>query len=66
MTRDVSSAEAAGDRLLQFTKRRPKWNLAVRVCIAVIADEMPPEEARKRSWLRLRRRRYSSLSDATP
>ncbi|WP_353820829.1 DUF982 domain-containing protein [Mesorhizobium sp.] len=28
-------------------ERGPKWNLAVRVCIAVIADKMEAEEARK-------------------
>ncbi|WP_353002244.1 DUF982 domain-containing protein [Mesorhizobium sp. M1272] len=27
--------------------RGPDWTLAVRVCVAVIADEMEPEECRK-------------------
>jgi hypothetical protein len=47
LTRNVNNAEAAGQELLKWTKRGPKWNLAVRICIAVIADQMEPEEARK-------------------
>ncbi|TIM07746.1 MAG: DUF982 domain-containing protein [Mesorhizobium sp.] len=46
-TRSVDTAEAAVEELLDWTERGPKWNLAVRVCIAVIADKMEAEEARK-------------------
>ncbi|WP_352775797.1 DUF982 domain-containing protein [Mesorhizobium sp. M0571] len=47
MTRNVNNVEAAGQELMKWTKRGPKWNQAVRVCIACIADQMEPEEARK-------------------
>ncbi|WP_353011738.1 DUF982 domain-containing protein [Mesorhizobium sp. M0977] len=47
MTRNVNNVEAAGQELMKWTKRGPKWNQAVRVWIACIADEMEPEEARK-------------------
>lgn len=47
LTRNVNNVEAAGQELMKWTKRGPKWNQAVRVCIACIADEMEPEEARK-------------------
>ncbi|WP_292184367.1 DUF982 domain-containing protein [Mesorhizobium sp.] len=46
-TRNVDSAEAAVEELLNCTERGPKWNLALRVCIAVIADKMEAQEARK-------------------
>lgn len=46
-TRNVDTAEAAVEELLNCTKRGPKWNLALRVCVAVIADKMEAEEARK-------------------
>ncbi|MER9963229.1 DUF982 domain-containing protein [Mesorhizobium sp. M0045] len=42
-----NNAEAAGEELMKWTKRGPWWDLAVRVCMAVIFDEMEPEEARK-------------------
>ncbi|MER9969804.1 DUF982 domain-containing protein [Mesorhizobium sp. M0060] len=45
--RNVDNAEAAGEELMKWTKRGPWWDLAVRVCMAVIFDEMEPEEARK-------------------
>ncbi|MER9442280.1 DUF982 domain-containing protein [Mesorhizobium sp. M0340] len=32
---------------MKWTKRGPGWDLAVRVCMAVIFDEMETEEARK-------------------
>lgn len=46
-TRNVDTAEEAVEELLNCTKRGPKWNLALRVCVAVIADKMEAEEARK-------------------
>ncbi|WP_240992741.1 MULTISPECIES: DUF982 domain-containing protein [Mesorhizobium] len=46
-TRSVDTAEAAVEELLNCTERGPKWNFALRVCIAVIADKMEAEEARK-------------------
>ncbi|MES0038874.1 DUF982 domain-containing protein [Mesorhizobium sp. M0046] len=45
--RSVNNAEAAGEELMKWTKRGPWWDLAVRVCMAVIFDEMEAEEARK-------------------
>ncbi|WP_353017644.1 DUF982 domain-containing protein [Mesorhizobium sp. M1405] len=47
MTNHVNNADAAAKELLKWTKRGPQWNLAVHVCVAVLADEMEPEEARK-------------------
>ncbi|WP_352901660.1 DUF982 domain-containing protein [Mesorhizobium sp. M1340] len=47
LTHSASSAEAALKERLKWTKRGPQWNLAVRVCLRVISDEMEPEEARK-------------------
>ncbi|MER8509526.1 MULTISPECIES: DUF982 domain-containing protein [unclassified Mesorhizobium] len=44
---NVNNAETAGEELMKWTKRGPCWDLAVRVCMAVIFDEMEPEEARK-------------------
>ncbi|MER8931052.1 DUF982 domain-containing protein [Mesorhizobium sp. M0859] len=38
--RNVNNAEAAGEELMKWTKRGPWWDLAVRVCMAVIFDEM--------------------------
>ncbi|MER8386278.1 DUF982 domain-containing protein [Mesorhizobium sp. M0166] len=46
-TRKVSNAEAAAEELLKWTNHGLQWDLAVRVCIAVISDQMAPEEARK-------------------
>lgn len=46
-TRSVDTAEAAVEELLNWIERGPKWNLAVRVCVAVIADKMEAEDARK-------------------
>lgn len=43
---NVTSVEGASEQLLEWTKRGPRWNKAVRVCIAAIAGEMAPEEAR--------------------
>lgn len=47
LTRHVNNAVAAANELLKWTNRGPDWNLAVRVCVAVIADEIEPEECRK-------------------
>ncbi|MER8733748.1 DUF982 domain-containing protein [Mesorhizobium sp. M1227] len=47
LTHHVNNAVAAANELLKWTNRGPHWNLAVRVCVTVIADEMEPEEARK-------------------
>ncbi|WP_352976633.1 DUF982 domain-containing protein [Mesorhizobium sp. M1428] len=46
-THHVNNAVAAAKELLMWTNRGPQWNLAVHVCVAVLADEMEPEEARK-------------------
>ncbi|MER8381562.1 DUF982 domain-containing protein [Mesorhizobium sp. M0778] len=45
--RNVNNAEAAGEELMKWTKRGPWWDLAVRVCMAVIFRRDGPEEARK-------------------
>lgn len=47
MTHNVSNVEAASELLLQWTKRGPSWNLAVRVCMACLADQATPQEVRK-------------------
>ncbi|MER8719857.1 DUF982 domain-containing protein [Mesorhizobium sp. M0999] len=47
MTHNVTSVEAASELLLQWTKRGPKWNLAVRVCMACLADQATSQEVRK-------------------
>jgi len=47
MTHNVSNVEAAAEHLLQWTKRGPKWNLAVRVCMAALADQATPQEVRR-------------------
>ncbi|UVK39375.1 DUF982 domain-containing protein [Mesorhizobium sp. AR10] len=43
----VSHVEGAAEQLLKWTKKGPKWDYAVRVCMAALADEMPTQEARK-------------------
>ncbi|MBZ9806947.1 DUF982 domain-containing protein [Mesorhizobium sp. ESP-6-2] len=43
----MNNVEAAAAELLKWTKRDPKWNLAVRVCMAVLAGQASPEEARR-------------------
>lgn len=47
MTYNVSNVEAASEHLLKWTKRGPKWNLAVRVCMAALADQATAQEVRK-------------------
>ena len=47
MTHNVSNVETASEHLLQWTKRGPKWNLAVRVCMAALADQATPQEVRR-------------------
>ncbi|MER8396270.1 DUF982 domain-containing protein, partial [Mesorhizobium sp. M1340] len=47
LTLNVNNVEAAGQELMKWTKRGPCWEVAVRVCMAVIFDEMEAEEARK-------------------
>lgn len=47
MAYDVNSVEAASEQLLMWTKRGPKWNLAVRVCMACLADQATPQEVRR-------------------
>ncbi|UVK46643.1 DUF982 domain-containing protein [Mesorhizobium sp. AR07] len=43
----VSHVEAASEQLLKWTKKGPKWAYAVSVCRAALAEEVPPQEARK-------------------
>ncbi|WP_292696359.1 DUF982 domain-containing protein [Mesorhizobium sp.] len=32
---------------MKWTNKGPKWDYAMRVCIAALADEMPTQDARK-------------------
>ncbi|MGX5845013.1 DUF982 domain-containing protein [Mesorhizobium sp. ArgA1] len=43
---ECSSVEDAADQLLQWTRHGPKWNKAVCVCLAAMAGELTPEDAR--------------------
>ncbi|WP_352902553.1 DUF982 domain-containing protein [Mesorhizobium sp. M0833] len=45
--RNVDNVKTADEELMKWTKRGPWWDLAVRVCMAVIYDQMEAEEARK-------------------
>ncbi|MER9586825.1 DUF982 domain-containing protein [Mesorhizobium sp. M0276] len=47
MCHHVNNVERAAEELLKWTKRGPKWNYAVRICMACLADQMPTQEARK-------------------
>jgi hypothetical protein len=47
MSYNVSNVQAASEHLLTWTKRGPKWRLAVRVCMAAMADKATAQEARK-------------------
>ncbi|MCZ8548708.1 DUF982 domain-containing protein [Mesorhizobium qingshengii] len=43
----VSHVEGASEQLLKWTKKGPKWAYAVSVCRAALAEEVPPQQARK-------------------
>jgi hypothetical protein len=43
----ISNVQAASEELLKWTQRGPQWNRAVRVCIAALAGEATPQEARR-------------------
>nr|WP_318014151.1 DUF982 domain-containing protein [Mesorhizobium sp. BR1-1-3] len=45
MTYNVNSVEAASEYLVKWTKRGPKWNQAVRACMAAMAGEATAQEA---------------------
>ena len=47
MTHNVSNVQAAAEELIRWPKRGPKWALAVRVCMAALAEEATPQEARR-------------------
>ncbi|MER8571402.1 DUF982 domain-containing protein [Mesorhizobium sp. M1409] len=47
VTSGISHVEAASEELLRFTKKGPKWKLAVRVCMAALADEATSQEVRR-------------------
>ncbi|TGQ83697.1 DUF982 domain-containing protein [Mesorhizobium sp. M00.F.Ca.ET.151.01.1.1] len=47
MTAGINHIEGASERLLTFTKRGPKWDLAVRACMAALADQATPQEVRR-------------------
>ncbi|MBZ9719165.1 DUF982 domain-containing protein [Mesorhizobium sp. AD1-1] len=47
MTYNVNSVEAASEYLVKWTKRGPKWNQAVRACMAAMAGEATAQEARR-------------------
>lgn len=44
---NINSVEWAAEELLKWTKRGPKWNHAVRVCMAALADQATPQEVRR-------------------
>lgn len=44
---NVGSVEAAAEILLGWTKRGPKWNMAVRVCMAALVDQATTGEVRR-------------------
>jgi hypothetical protein len=44
---NVNSVQSASEQLLQWTKCGPEWHKAARICVACLAGEMEPEEARK-------------------
>lgn len=44
---NVNSVEGAARELLEWKKRGPKWNQAVRVCMAGLANEMTPAQVRE-------------------
>jgi hypothetical protein len=46
VTHHVNNVQGAAQELLKWKLKGPLWNRAVRVCIAAIAGEVPPEEAR--------------------
>jgi hypothetical protein len=46
VTYNVNNVEDAAEQLVKWTKCGPKWNKAVRVCLAALAGELTPEDAR--------------------
>ncbi|QPC92594.1 DUF982 domain-containing protein [Mesorhizobium sp. INR15] len=44
---DCNNVEGAFAELLKWTKRGPKWELAVKVCSAALADQATPQEVRR-------------------
>jgi hypothetical protein len=44
---NVTSVEGGAEELLKWTKRGPRWNKAVRIAMAVIADQIDAAEFRK-------------------
>ncbi|MFD2056811.1 DUF982 domain-containing protein [Mesorhizobium calcicola] len=42
-----SHVEGAAEQLLKWTKRGPKWNLAVETCMAAMEGNVPTQEARR-------------------
>ncbi|MER8605858.1 DUF982 domain-containing protein [Mesorhizobium sp. M1233] len=43
----VSHVEGAAEELMKWTKRGPKWNLAVQSCIDAFEDKVTPMDVRK-------------------
>ncbi|MER9950339.1 DUF982 domain-containing protein [Mesorhizobium sp. M0047] len=43
----INNVERAAEELLKWTKRGRKWNRAVHVCMACMADEAAPQEVRR-------------------
>ncbi|TIS54215.1 DUF982 domain-containing protein [Mesorhizobium sp.] len=43
---NVDSVEDAAEQLVKWTRRGPKWNKAVRVCVAALAGELTAEDVR--------------------
>ncbi|MER9665231.1 DUF982 domain-containing protein [Mesorhizobium sp. M0203] len=43
----VSHVEGAAEELMKWTNRGPRWDLAVRICTAALADKVSPQLAGK-------------------
>ncbi|TPL75272.1 DUF982 domain-containing protein [Mesorhizobium sp. B2-3-13] len=46
-TYHCSNVEGAAAELLKWNKRGPHWEKAVRACMACLADQATPQEARR-------------------
>ncbi|MDX8529127.1 DUF982 domain-containing protein [Mesorhizobium sp. MSK_1335] len=43
---EVNNVQAAAENLLEWPKRGGTWNGAVRVCLAALAGDLTPDDAR--------------------
>ncbi|MER8390231.1 DUF982 domain-containing protein [Mesorhizobium sp. M0166] len=47
VTYGCNSLEGAAEELMKWSKRGPKWKLALQACIDAFEERVTPEEARK-------------------